>query len=268
MEGMDEDLRNSLWSMVTMHYLADFAGRRLDHMGFRSSTEVDGSNKQELAQQLWFHHFKAPIDTVPRHWSDCVKQLRAHYFDTQWHEVFDLLEFFVDYGPESALESFTSLCNKSLERENSGYRIVDNRVVPITSEAELEAIETAIENSDQYSGVKSHLHAAVATLSDRRQPNYRNSIKESISAVEALAKKLTNDDDATLGAALKVLGKGEEIHPALNKAFSALYGYTNDAEGIRHALLNESKLTKDDAMFMLVACSAFVNYAIATVARR
>jgi len=35
---------------------------------------------------------------------------------------------------------------------------------------------------------------------------------------------------------------------------------TSDADGIRHALLDESKLGYDEAKFMLVSCSAFVNY--------
>jgi hypothetical protein len=39
-----------------------------------------------------------------------------------------------------------------------------------------------------------------------------------------------------------------------------MYGYTNDTEGIRHALLEEPTLDADDARFMLVSCSAFVNY--------
>jgi hypothetical protein len=46
----------------------------------------------------------------------------------------------------------------------------------------------------------------------------------------------------------------------LLKAFSSLYGYRNDADGIRHALLEESNLEKEDATFMLVVCSAFIGY--------
>jgi hypothetical protein len=41
---------------------------------------------------------------------------------------------------------------------------------------------------------------------------------------------------------------------------SALYGYTSDSSGIRHALQDEPNLDFVDAKFMLVACSAFVNY--------
>jgi len=52
------------------------------------------------------------------------------------------------------------------------------------------------------------------------------------------------------------------MHSALKSAFSSLYGYTSDADGIRHALLNEPNLYFEDAKFMLVSCSTFINYLI------
>ena len=110
--------------------------------------------------------------------------------------------------------------------------------------------------------VRVHLQSSVDLFSDRKNPDYRNSIKESISAVEAVCQIITGEEKATLGQALKKLEeKGIELHEALRKSFSNLYGYTSDADGIRHALLEESTLDFDDAkFFMLVSCSAFVNY--------
>jgi hypothetical protein len=46
-----------------------------------------------------------------------------------------------------------------------------------------------------------------------------------------------------------------------------MYGYTSDAQGIRHALMDEPNLSFEDAKFMLVSCSAFVNYLIAKAAK-
>lgn len=50
-----------------------------------------------------------------------------------------------------------------------------------------------------------------------------------------------------------------ETHPALSGAFNKPYGYTSNADGIRHAMLEDSTVDQADAMLMLVACSAFVN---------
>lgn len=167
------------------------------------------------------------------------------------------------YGPESTRQGFIEACNAFLEKEKSGYRFVDEKIIEISSSHEVNEIEKAIEMATPYYGVKHHLSSAISLLSNKEKPDYRNSIKESISAVEALCKKISNDDKATLGTALKSLEKKGSMHPALKAAFLALYGWTNDADGIRHALMEESNLTSADARFMLISCSAFINYVIA-----
>ena len=105
---------------------------------------------------------------------------------------------------------------------------------------------------------------ALSLISDRDHPDYSNSIKESITAVEVVCEIII-DKQATLGDALTELEKqGVVIHPALKSAFSKLYGYTSDAAGIRHAgQLDGKDATFDEAKYMLISCSAFVNYLIA-----
>ncbi|HHG2223482.1 TPA: hypothetical protein Q4A38_05340, partial [Synechococcus sp. WH 5701] len=152
-----------------------------------------------------------------------------------------------------------SLPRGSLARENSAYRFVEGQIAEITSKAEIEAVEMAIEAAGPYAGVSSHLTSALALMSDRTSPDYRNSIKESICAVESLAKQIAKKPSATLGVVLNELERTHALHPALKSAFSSLYGYTSNAQGIRHAPLDEPTLSKSDARFILVCCSALVN---------
>lgn len=65
-----------------------------------------------------------------------------------------------------------------------------------------------------------------------------------------------------MGQALKEVKTKVGLHRALEEAFSHLYGYTSSADGIRHSLMDEHKLSFEDAKFMLVSCSAFINYLI------
>ena len=50
----------------------------------------------------------------------------------------------------------------------------------------------------------------------------------------------------------------------LEEGFNKFYVYTNDRDsGIRHALMDDEGTyvpSKDEAYFMLVSCSAFINY--------
>ena len=212
--------------------------------------------------KIWLHHYKEPVDSIDQYWANCLKRLRSFFFAANWYEVYDFVEFVAENGSEALKSDFIQACNIHLIRENSAYRFVNGKITEITSAEEIEAIENAIAASNPHAGVKRHLSTALALMSNKSAPDYRNSIKESISAVESLAKMVANDQAGTLGGVLKELERTKKLHPAMKNAFSSLYGYTNDADGIRHALLEESNLTKSDARFMLVCCSAFVNFVI------
>ena len=150
------------------------------------------------------------------------------------------------------------IINQIFEREFIGYRFVNGHIIQITSKEEIDQIEEAIAVKDNK--VNEHLEKALLLLSDRENPDYENSIKESISAVEAMCNEITGKN-STLGEALKQLKKGNIIHPSLESAFEKLYGYTCDASGIRHAgQIDGEDSTFEEAKFMLVACSGFVNY--------
>lgn len=114
---------------------------------------------------------------------------------------------------------------------------------------------------------KSHFNRALLLLSNREQPDYRNSIKESISAIESLCKKISGNEKGTLGYCLKTIEEKGHIHPAMKRAFMQLYGYTSDQGGIRHALMDDSEEpTLEEARYMLVICSAFSNYLVSKMA--
>ncbi len=149
--------------------------------------------------------------------------------------------------------------NFVLEREMAGYRIINGHLIEITSEQEVEMLEEALSDS-RFSGVSIHLEQALRHLADREKPDYRNSIKESISAVEAMARIIANSPKESLGQALKSLEKSGKLHPALKDGFSNIYGYTSDENGIRHAMLEEPNITQADAKYFLLSCTSFVNY--------
>ena len=100
-------------------------------------------------------------------------------------------------------------------------------------------------------------------MSNRDNPDFRNSVKESVSAVESACRHLTEMPSATLGEALKKLDQMDPLHGALKDGILKLYGWTSDEGGIRHSLVESDNVKHADAQFMLVACSAFVNYLFA-----
>ena len=188
----------------------------------------------------------------------------------QWYLKLNLIEFIIRYldrrGSEihayhSIMNNYIGELNSEFKRHNFAYRIVDKKIVEITSENEIVSIETAI--ADSTNNIRLHLNKALELYSLRPYGDYRNSIKESISAVEAYCREKTNEE--TLGKSLnKLESLGITIPKMLKVAFDKLYAYTNQPDtGIRHALMDdEGKYTpsNEEALFMLVSCSSFLNY--------
>ena len=182
---------------------------------------------------------------------------REYFYNCKWFEVYDFLEFVANnYRRYQFKERFIESCNAILEREVSAYRFVEDTISRITDKQEVEEIETALEKAQ--GPVQVHLRRALDLLSNREAPDYRNSIKESISAVESIVSTVVGEK-GTLGQLIKKL-EDEHVHPALRAAFGNLYGYTSDAGGIRHALLEAENVGFEDAKFFLVVCSAFINF--------
>ncbi len=246
-ESMDDDLRTGLWNVLDAWV---FASMRNDYLRY-----VAGG--VQFATWVWTDFFKNTLDSAPDHGSPFVRTVRQFFFSCQWFEAYDFIEFVAAHvgGMFVDQDEFTKAINVTLEREFSAWRLINGRIVEISAPEEVAEVNAAL--VDPSAAVRTHVTAALDLLSDRKSPNYRNSIKESISAVEAVVNDI-NGASGTLGTALKKLGVN--AHPALENALSKLYGYTSDADGIRHALMDEPNLESEDARFMLVVCSAFVNY--------
>ncbi len=258
-EAIDDALKNSLWSA----YLDSF-------LKVLSNTRSSGYKLGMFTKSLWFSFFKFPLDTAPLDDSGYVYRdrlinlLRSTFLNNKfWYEPYDLLQFSVEYADDK----FIPFINSILEREKSGYRFVNAELIPITSNLEIDEIEHALDATKHIEAINLHLKTALTELADRVNPIYRNSVKESISAVEAICKFYTKNDKATLGDALTELEKAGTIHPALKKSFLALYGYTSDSGGIRHSLIdNDRQVDFNEAKLILVTCTAFINYLLSKMA--
>ena len=258
-ESIDDDLRNRLWSATQLTVWSQWSEPGLYQTPTQEARLVD-----QVVQALWLDHFKQPSDTIPHFAKDrpkCAYEIiRTHFFDAEWWQVYDFIEFLLKTLQGTTWsERLTRVLNKYLEEENAAYRLVNDEVVEIVDKHEIEAVESAIDKGTK--AVQVHLSHGLTLLSDRKKPDYRNSIKESISAVESACQAMTGDPKATLGHCLKIIKDKAPVHPALEQAFNKLYGYTSDGGGIRHALTDDSVPPSfADAKFMLVACSSFCHF--------
>jgi hypothetical protein len=253
-ESINQDLKTGLWNVLTSNYWNVLTSHR---------RIVENTFLCELVHLIWSDFLKMPIDKIGKYWGESLDIIRDFFLEFgEWYELYDFLEFIANNTEfEDISNAFMSDCNLILERELSGYRFINGVITPITSEIEINEIESAISNARFGS---QHLSTALELLAKKSNPDYRNSIKESISAVESISKQLAGQRNGELKNALNVLETklGVKLHGALKEGFLKIYGYTSDDNGIRHGLTEEGNLDFEDAKFMLVACSAFVNYLV------
>lgn len=188
----------------------------------------------------------------------------------EWYKKLDLIEITVKYLYDicqkydrsfAIANLFVNRLNSEFKRLNFAYRIINRELVEVSSKEEIVTIEEALQSKQK--NIKLHLNKALELYAKRPIADFRNSIKESISAVEVFCREKTGED--TLGKALNKLENNSVIIPKLLKlAFEKLYAYTNQPDtGIRHALMDDESTytpTADEALFMLVSCCSFINY--------
>ena len=268
-DSLDRETRNALWNVVGPFFEC---AQHLNHV--------------TICKDIWTDFYHEASDTVPQMrtpWDNnpsddklFYRFFRSKIIDEDWTECLDLIEFVVDGYLQDRwnrqLES--ALCNSGpfapsaaefndiFERYMVGYRFVEGKLTPITNTNEIQSVEIAAKQSPP--SVQELLSKAVGFLSDRKNPDYAKSVECSISAIESQCKILLGDRQVVLSKALnKLEGKGIRLHPALREGFEKLFAFTSDADGVRHGGIKPSDVDQDLAKFMLVSCSAFVNYLIA-----
>ena len=240
---MDNNLRVSIWNIIFEYEMK----------------KVNFINDNSLFEKIWVDIFKKPLDNFLcddgyRRYSS----FRHYFMNEEWYKIYDIIEYLLKNSKNQDL--LKPNFNEVLIRENSAYRIVGFQLVLIVDDVEIDEIEEVL--TCKFNVVKNQIQGASKLLSDRKNPDYKNSFKESISAVESLCKIILNNDSITLGQALNEIEKmpNFKINGALKQSFSSLYGYASNE--VRHGKIEDSEVDYDLAKFMVVSCSAFINYLI------
>ena len=251
--SLDGETRMNVWNKIAL--IPDFLDR---NRRFR--------NNERMVAALWTESFGRPRDEVPGDPARVWRLVKRQILEGAFNECMDIIEDVAHIATSPLVETdirdyaerVLASLNEELARDLVGYRLLNNELVPLDSEVEVAAVEEAA-GQDVPAAAREHLEAALSLLSDREAPDYRNSVKESVTAVESLARKITGA--RTLGEALPKLSMaGIETHGALVRAWSGFYGYTSDAGGVRHGGETIAKVDQALAKYVLVTCSAFVTW--------
>ena len=205
-----------------------------------------------------------PVDEFSPDFQVQASKIKCLFVEGDFNRVLDFLLFVlrhksVPYGFSEAAESVLSGCMCAYTVVGRGRTTI---IAPIVLPEQRKSIEEAFQvlKSGSFEGVQSHLRKSAECINNG---NMAGSVRESIHAVESVARRLAPDAKKTLTPALDALSQKVKLHGAFKKGMENFYGYTNDEEGIRHAQLGrQPNVDKDDAVFMFGACTSFAAYLV------
>ena len=217
---------------------------------------------RRVARDLHVLFFKQSPDSFDWNVGALEESIKIFVYRSPIVPLFDLIEFFIRH-PGCSPECKRELA-EAFVTARAAYRVVDNSyVAAIGSDEQAATFEQALATARNRGAVAARKQLIGAGIA-LRDGDWAGSVRESIHAVEAVAVQLA-PGTRTLGAALKAIEQKHHLHGGLKKAFDALYGYSSDEQGVRHALVfsDEAQVDEADALFMLGACASFVSYLLA-----
>lgn len=249
---LSDEARTKLWSLLYTYV--------------RNSPARPGSNFfgypwDIILQSIHEDILHLPADEFEKSYPEFIWRYKQMFQTTQFNHVFDVLQAIMrhDHCPPEFILSIAA----TFEQYSLAYFVDVNfpaTIFPAATAQEGQAVLRAtVELSNAgLAGAVRHLRQASDCIN---VGDYPGAVRESIHAVESTARYI-DPSAGTLGPALKSLEKSGALHPALKQAFSKLYAYTSDEQGIRHALIDnpQANVDQDEAVFMLGACASFSSY--------
>jgi hypothetical protein len=249
---MPTSLESGLWD----------ATARVCFSGFSTLYDELSASFREAAETIWFQYYRESVDKIPSSARKAREEIKRRFLEAPFYKQYEFVEFCLGaVTPPGEADIFCNVLNDLLRRELAAFRVADCQFIQVSNEIELEEVTAAIASVG--GGVREHISAAARYYSAIPNPDYRNSIKESISAVESAVAHVCGGKPNGVSKKLRDAQDRLHIHPALWQGFEKLYSYTSDAGGIRHALIEgDRQPSQEDAKYMLVSCSAFSNFLI------
>ncbi len=206
-----------------------------------------------------------PVSEVP-------KRIKEAILKDKFNRILDLIEITIKHGfivPEMGrdTEIFVHCVHDLFQKHSAPYRLdishSPHHFLPICSKEQGDLLLKDIRmiQNGGMEGAETHLRQAANHLNKQQ---FANSVKESISAVESVARRIS-PRSKTLGVALNSLEKnGVLTNKQLKDGFEKLYAYTNSEEGVRHSLVfkDSPDIGLDEAVFMFGSCASFAAYLV------
>lgn len=259
-DSLDDDTR-----IVLFNTLSNVLNHQINISRFNKDTLCQIMT-EKLFNEVYYDEYRNKFDSLM---ADILEMFKTESYDV----ILTMIEFICsivhetreDYNNRTHYCFFNNyydtfkVMNTAFEDEYIGYRFVEDKIVKITNDEEIKAIEESA--STTFDEVNKSISKSISFLSESSNKDYKNAIKEAIIAVEQLFNIILETNGLTLANALGQICNKIHIDINLKEAIKNLYKYTNKVNGIRHGNnKNSDEISFDEAKYVLLICSATINY--------
>ena len=187
----------------------------------------------------------------------------------EWHQFYDICETSwaslpFEYWREKERNEFSEQVNALFREEQLGFEFRDGKVEKVGSGFIDSQIKEAryLLKEQEFKGADTQFEKAIRALNVRPNPDVENCVKDAVSAIESVGRIIVNDEKALLSNIIKDLARKDVIPKPLDEAIQKIYAYRGDQPGVAHGLVGASKVTVDEAEFVLAMSAAAITYLV------
>lgn len=219
------------------------------------------SSRLDILRDIHMNLDNLPLDRW--NYSHAMERLRRTVMAQPFNKVFDLVQFILRHPQCPGL---VNEMKEAFEEGMVAYVIDDNgppTIFPASTAEEGKSLIRSLRTLQQAGlGTAAGLFRKAAT--DINREDWTGSIRNSISALESVARKL-NPQAKTFGDALREIRRNSSsLWPSqLVQAMQNIWNYTNQKNtGIRHGSPSstDTSVGQEEALFMLGVCASIASY--------
>lgn len=222
-------------------------------------------------QQVYLPLYKAictalriPIDRSVLHEYDASMAIEMLIMGCDWWEFYDICEVLwtpLDYRNR---KEYSAQVNALFGEEKLGFELTDGRVEKRGAgfiDAQVRETRYLLKEPE-FKGADEHFEKAIRAINTRPRPDVENCVKDAVAACESVGRIIAKDDKALLSDIIKDMAENGVIPRPLDQVIQKLYAYRGDQPGVSHGLVGTSKVTVDEAEFVLAVSAGIIIYLV------
>ncbi|HUU08429.1 MAG TPA: hypothetical protein VMW61_02790, partial [Dehalococcoidales bacterium] len=154
--------------------------------------------------------------------------------------------------------------NTLFREEQLGFELRDGKIEKVGSgfiDAKVKEARYLLKEPE-FKGADEHFEKAIKALNTRPKPDVENCVKDAVAAIESVGRIIVGDEKALLDDIIKDMAEKGIIPKPLDQTIQKIYAYRGGQPGVAHGLVGASKVTVDEAEFVLAMSAAIIIYLV------